>query len=288
MTDSGRAAEWAELLDALAPHPRLAERVIMLPGNHDLNVVDRANPARLDLPGSPSKRLRQMRALSAMESLQGFRARVVDQAAGHMGATLADVIEPYRARMVEFADAGTLTLSMALADLWARIFPMVIPPDPDDGLGIILLNSNAETHFSFTNALGLISAEQIKGIEVVVAQYPRARWLIGLHHHPVEYPGTAPALSVRIGTTLINGNWFVRRLRPLAGRAVLMHGHRHIDWIGECAGLLIVSAPSPVMDATDDLASYFYVQTLALAPNGRLRLLAPQRITVPGQPRADA
>jgi hypothetical protein len=165
---------------------------------------------------------------------------------------------------------------------------MVIPPDPDDGLGIILLNSNAETHFSFTNALGLISAEQIKGIEVVAAQYPRARWLIGLHHHPVEYPGTAPALSVRIGTTLINGNWFVRRLRPLAGRAVLMHGHRHIDWIGECAGLLIVSAPSPVMDATDDLASYFYVQTLALAPNGRLRLLPPQRITVPGQPRADA
>ena len=44
-----------------------------------------------------------------------------------------------------------------------------------------------------------------------------------------------------------------------------MHGHRHIDWIGECAGLLIVSAPSPVMSATDDLASYFYIQTFAVA-----------------------
>jgi hypothetical protein len=204
-----------------------------------------------------------------------------------VGARLADVIEPYRAQMMQFADAGALMLSLALADLWASVFPMIVPPDPDDGLGIILLNSNAETHFSFTNALGLISAEQIKRIEIVTAQYPRACWIIALHHHPVEYPRTAPALSVRIGTTLINGSWFVRRLRPMAGRIALMHGHRHIDWIGECAGLLIISAPSPVMDATDDLSTYFYIQTLALAPHGRLRLLSPQKIAVPGQDRAE-
>ena len=47
-----------------------AERMLMLPGNHDLNVVDRANPARLDLPMSPARRLRQMRALSAIASTQ--------------------------------------------------------------------------------------------------------------------------------------------------------------------------------------------------------------------------
>jgi len=287
MTDAGRSAEWAEFLDALALHPGLAERVVMLPGNHDLNVVDRANPARLDLPTSPSKRLRQMRTLSALTELQGTRVRVVDEVGGRLGARLAEVIEPYRARMAEFADAGPITLSLALADLWAKVFPLIVPPDPEDGLGIILLNSNAETHFSFTNALGLISAEQIKRIEIVAAQYPRACWIIALHHHPVEYPRSAPALSVRIGTTLINGSWFVRRLRPLAGRVVLMHGHRHIDWIGECAGLMIVSAPSPVMDTTDELASYFYIQTFAVAPHARLRLLAPQRITVAGEARAE-
>jgi hypothetical protein len=52
-------------------------------------------------------------------------------------------------------------------------------------------------------------------------------------------------LSERIGTALINGNWFVRSLQSLSGRAILMHGHRHIDWIGECAGLPIVSAALP-------------------------------------------
>ncbi|MFL6798447.1 MAG: metallophosphoesterase family protein [Xanthobacteraceae bacterium] len=287
MTDAGRSGEWAELLDALALYPRLLERVLMLPGNHDLNVVDRANPARLDLPIGPSKRLRQMRALSVLAALQGGRVRVVDRSGGHLGATLTAVVEPYRARIAEFADSGRLVLSPPLAELWAEIFPMVVAPEPEDGLGIILLNSNAETHFSFTNALGLISAEQIRGIEVVTAQYPRASWLIALHHHPVEYPLPAKALSERIGTALINGSWFARRLRPLAGRVVLMHGHRHIDWIGECAGLLIVSAPSPVMNATDDLASYFYIHTLATGARGRLRLLTPQRVTSAGEVRAD-
>jgi hypothetical protein len=282
MTDAGISAEWAEFLDIVAFHPTLAERMLLLPGNHDLNVVDRANPARLDLPTSPIKRLRQLRTLSAMEAIQGGRVRLVDHSAAGIGLALSDVLRPYRAQITEFADSGRLLLSMRLADLWAKVFPLVVPPEADDGLGIMLLNSNAETHFSFTNALGLISAEQVRGIEIVMAQYPRARWLIAFHHHPIEYPRAAKALSERIGTALINGSWFIRRLRRWAGRLALMHGHRHIDWIGECAGLVIISAPSPVMSAPDDLASYFYIHTFTDGPHGRLRMLAPERITVKG------
>ncbi|NBC95490.1 MAG: metallophosphoesterase, partial [Deinococcus-Thermus bacterium] len=51
MTDAGRSTEWAAVLDALERYPELRARTPMLPGNHDLNVIDRANPARLDLPG---------------------------------------------------------------------------------------------------------------------------------------------------------------------------------------------------------------------------------------------
>ena len=284
LTDAGISAEWAAFLDLIALYPGLAQRMLLLPGNHDLNVVDRANPARLDLPTSPIKRLRQLRTLSAMEAIQGRRVRVVDHAAGRIGATLSDTLKPYRAQIAEFADTGRLFLSVRLADLWAKVFPLVVPPEKDDGLGIMLLNSNSETHFSFTNALGLISAEQVRGIEIVTAQYPRARWLIALHHHPIEYPRPAKALSERIGTALINGSWFIRRLRRWAGRLVLMHGHRHIDWTGECAGLVIISAPSPVMSAPDDLPSYFYIQTFTDGPHGRVRMLAPERITVNGQP----
>src|SRR5215471_3459156 len=53
LTDAGRSTEWAEFLDLLRSHPKLAERVLILPGNHDVNIVDRSNPARLDTPTSP-------------------------------------------------------------------------------------------------------------------------------------------------------------------------------------------------------------------------------------------
>jgi predicted MPP superfamily phosphohydrolase len=282
ITDAGRAAEWAEFFDMIEAYPRLAERAIILPGNHDLNIVDRANPARMDLPGSPNIRLRQLRSLSAMGALQGARLKVIDRRTRRFSKGLDEALEPHRAEMARFADAARPRFSKALTETWARVFPMVLPPDGEDGLGLIVLNSNADTHFSFTNALGMISAEQMSGIETAVKQYPLACWVIALHHHVVEYPWKAKTLSERIGTALINGNWFVRKLKPLAGRAILMHGHRHIDWMGECAGLTILSAPSPVMEVTNDVATGFYIHTLATA-GGKLELLAPEWIEVPGE-----
>ena len=83
---------------------------------------------------------------------------------------------------------------------------MVLPPDKEDGLGIIVLNSNAETHFSFTNALGMVSGEQARALTMATAQYPRACWIVALHHHVIEYPQPAKELSERIGTACINGS----------------------------------------------------------------------------------
>lgn len=282
MTDCGRSTEWAEFLAALASHPKLAEQTLILPGNHDVNVVDRANPARLDLPISPGKRLRQMRALSAIVAVQGDKVRVVDSVTGRLGDTLSNTLVAHRSDIAAFADAGTLRLSAGLAQVWVDAFPMVLPPDAPDGLGIILLNSVAEAHFSFTNALGLVSAGQARKLATVTRLFPQARWIVALHHHLVEYPSPASVFSERIGTALINGSWFVRQLRSLGGRAVAMHGHRHIDWIGECSDMRIVSAPSPVMEATDDESTHFYIQRLAAGPEGRLCLLAPERIDISG------
>ncbi len=283
-TDAGRASEWAEFLDILADFPTLRERVLLLPGNHDLNIVDRANPARLDLSIGPNSRLRKIRTLSAINTIQGARVRVVDRATRRLGQTLSDALKDRTDQIAKFADTGRPNFSTAVSTLWNDIFPMVVPPRSDDGLGVILLNSNSDSHFSFTNALGMIPEEQMRGIELMARQYPRALWLIGLHHHVIEYPRAAKVLSERIGTALVNGNWFLRRLRPLANRAVLMHGHRHIDWIGECGGLIIVSAPSPVMEATNDLDTYFYIHTLEATETGTMRLQPPQRISVPGEP----
>jgi hypothetical protein len=282
MTDAGRASEWAAFLDAMALHPELAARTILLPGNHDVNIVDRANPARLDLPFSPNKRLRQVRTLSAMAAVQGDRVHVVDSL-GKPTATLHEALAPHRDAIVALAAHGGLRRAAVLRRLFDDLFPMILPPDTDDGLGIAILNSNAETHFSFTNALGLVSLEQTHRFERAAGHFPRARWIVALHHHVVEYPMPVKAFSERIGTALINGSWFVRRLAVLADRAVVMHGHRHIDWIGTCGPLKIISAPSPVMGATDDAATHFYIHTLAAGAGGRLDLLPPERVEIAGE-----
>ena len=71
--------------------------MLILPGNHDVNIVDRVNPARLDLPFSPVKTLRKMRALSAIAAVQGERvARRRASRAQRRGPALADALEPRR------------------------------------------------------------------------------------------------------------------------------------------------------------------------------------------------
>lgn len=282
LTDAGSATEWAEFLDLLAPYPELRALCVGLPGNHDLNVVDRANPARLDLPGSPLKRLRQMRMLSALCDLQGGKMQVFDTAARKPGVTLSNYLAPHRADIIDFADTGRRRLSRRLADVADAAFPMVMPPAAEDGFGMIVLDSNAATHFSFTNALGMISIPQAKAIEELAALYPKACWVIALHHHLVEYPHPAHALSERIGTALINGSYAVRRLQRLGGRALLMHGHRHTEWIGTVGNLIIVSAPSPVMDATDEEETHFLIHTVQQQADGRIALTEPETIRLAG------
>jgi hypothetical protein len=163
-------------------------------------------------------------------------------------------------------------------DVWTAAFPLVVPPATPEGLGVLLLDSNARTHFSFTNALGILPALQLREAERAMAEYPGARWLVCLHHHLVEYPRRGVKLADRIATALTNGHWVVSRLRRQAARVVVLHGHRHTDWSGTAAGLRILSAPSPVMGE-----GYFWVQGLAPGPGGALVLAGRARVEGQGE-----
>jgi 3',5'-cyclic AMP phosphodiesterase CpdA len=277
MTDAGLSAEWAVFLDIVASYPVLAQRMLILPGNHDINIVERAKTARRDQPVSPGKTLRKMRALSAIAAIAGDRVHVSGAAGEMTGPSLADALEPWRGEMEEFADTGGMSRSARLAKLWNDSFPLILPPVGDDGLGVALLDSNADANYSFTNALGMISTEQAWRLTASLDAYPRARWIIALHHHLAEYPAPVEAFSERIGTVLINGAWFLRVLRPYAARLVVMHGHRHIDWIGRCGKLKLISAPSPVMGPPNE-QTHFHVHSLAAARDGSMRLFAPQQV----------
>lgn len=283
MTDSGRSSEWAEFLDRLAEYPELSKRALILPGNHDVNVVDRTNPARLELPTSPLKQLRQMRVLSAMVAIQGDRAHTFDRDQRKIGSTLAVAVAPYQDTIASLANISRFQRSPELSRVWADSFPQIIPPKVDDGIGIVILNSNSQSNFSFTNALGFVPAEDTVALRHIFDQFPKAAWVVALHHHLMEYPMAVKSFSERIGTALINGSWLVRQLAPYADRLVVMHGHRHMDWIGRTGKLKIVSAPSQVMEARNTDATYCYIHTLGKMPDGSLALLPPQRIEIAGR-----
>ena len=63
-----------------------------------------------------------------------------------------------------------------------------------------------------------------------------------------------------------------------------MHGHRHVDWLGECGDFPIISAPSTVMGGAANAPTYFYIHTIARGTDGRLALRTPERIVVPAEP----
>jgi hypothetical protein len=276
MTDAGTSAEWVEFLDSLNRFPALAARALLLPGNHDVNIVDRANPARLDLPFSPIKALRRMRALSALAEVQGDR---VYASSGQATVSLTEALELWRPDIEAFADRSGFALSRRLQRLWKETFPLILPPEGENGLGVAILDSNADTHFSFTNALGMIPAEQVRRLFAALDAHHRAGWIVALHHHVTEYPRPVAAFSERIGTALINGSWFLRELKPYAERIVVMHGHRHVDWMGACGALAIVSAPSPVV-APERRDTHFYVHALTVGLDGRVSLHAPERVEI--------
>ncbi len=280
MTDAGSSAEWAEFLGILSRFPEIAARTLIAPGNHDVNIVDRANPARLDLPFSPMMALRRMRTLSAMAAVHGNR---VETFRDGRGVPLAQALEPERRHIEAFADRAGYGLSRRLKNVWAETFPMILPPASDDGLGVAVLDSNADTHFSFTNALGLIPVDQANRLKAAFDAYPRAGWIVALHHHVTEYPRPVAAFSERIGTALINGGWFLGELKPYARRIVVMHGHRHVDWAGACGALTIVSAPSPVMGA-ENRDTHFYVHRLTVAADGAVGLCEAERVEIAAEP----
>jgi 3',5'-cyclic AMP phosphodiesterase CpdA len=284
ITDAGTRAEWAEFLDLLRSYPQLRARLSFVPGNHDVNIVDRTNPGRLELPWSAGQALRKLRVLLALDAIQGERAYIVSRPSGTLGPSLREYLrEPKRAeRLRDLADKGKARGRAEIAAVWDTIFPLVEPAPTDDGYGLILLNSNARSHFSLTNGVGVIDPAQLRALESLLRKYPRRAWAILLHHQVVEYPVTSISLSDRMGLALVNAPDLVAALAPHASRILVFHGHRHWDWIGSCGGVVLCSAPSAMVGSQEKekKRGCFHVHQLALDRDGDLRLATTERVEV--------
>jgi 3',5'-cyclic AMP phosphodiesterase CpdA len=285
VTDAGTRAEWVEFLDLLRTCPEIRSRVLFVPGNHDVNIVDRTNTGRFDLPWSVGHALRRLRFVVALDDVQGERVHVVDQSSGAIGPTLREYLQEgdRPARLRDLAEQGTWRGRWEIARVWDAVFPLVVQPAEPGGCGVILLDSNARSHFSATNAVGVIGRAQLKKLRAILNAFPDRGWIILLHHHVVEYPVASVKLADRIALSLMNAPDVLRALARHATHVVIFHGHRHHDWIGTKGDVVLCSAPSVSLGSVgpDLYRGSFHVNELALTGGGAVRLMSSERVMVP-------
>jgi 3',5'-cyclic AMP phosphodiesterase CpdA len=285
ITDAGTRAEWAEFIDLLRSYPELRARLSFVPGNHDMNIVDRTNPGTLDLPWSTGQSLRKLRVVLALDAVQGDRTHVVNHASGALGPSLKDYLrEGGRAELLRaLAQRGALRGRWEMAKIWDAMFPLVEPAPDDDGYGLILLNSNAPSHFLLTNAIGIVNRSQLSALKSILRNSPRRAWMILLHHQVVEYPVASISLRYRIGLALVNAPDVLAAIAPYASRVLILHGHRHTDWIGTCGDVVLCSAPSASLGSSHGAEKYrgsFHVHEIASGADGGIRLITTERVKV--------
>jgi 3',5'-cyclic AMP phosphodiesterase CpdA len=284
VTDAGTRAEWVEFLDLLRDCPDIGSRVLFVPGNHDVNIVDRTNTGRFDLPWSVGHALRRLRFVVALDQVQGERVHVVDRMSGAIGPSLRDYLQDGErpARLRELAEHGTWRGRWEIASVWNAVFPLAVPPAEAGGCGVILLDSNARSHFSATNAIGVIGRTQLKKLRAILNAFPDRAWIILLHHHVVEYPVASVKLSDRIALSLMNAPDVLAALARHASHVVIFHGHRHHDWIGTTGDVVLCSAPSVSLGSVgaDLYHGSFHVNELALTGGGRMQLTSCERVMV--------
>jgi hypothetical protein len=281
ITDAGTRAEWTEFLDLLGHFPDLRSRMSLVPGNHDINIVDRTNTARPDLPWSSGKALRKLRFVFALDQIQGERAHLVDHKSGSLGPSLADYLRDGErpGLLRELAEHGSLRGRLEIAKVWKAIFPLVEPALEDEGYGVILLDSIAPSNVSLTNAVGVVSPTQLRALRSVLNGSNPGAWLILLHHQVVEYPVLGITLRDRIGLALMNGPDLLATITPHAARTVILHGHRHIDWVGITGDTVLCSAPSVTL-GPEEYRGRFSIHEFSVSPTSRIQLTANERVKV--------
>lgn len=284
VTDAGTRGEWVEFLDLLRRCPDIRSRVLFVPGNHDVNIVDRTNTGRFDLPWSVGHALRRLRFVVALDDVQGERVHVVDQMSGGLGPTLREYLQEgdRQTRLRDLAERGTWRGRWEIAQVWDAVFPLVVPSTESGGCGVILLDSNARSHFSATNAVGVIGRAELKKLRAILNAFPDRAWIILLHHHVVEYPVGSVKLADRIALSLMNAPDVLRTFARHATHVVIFHGHRHHDWIGTKGDVVLCSAPSVSLGSVgpDLYRGSFHINELALTGGGTVRLTSSERVMV--------
>ena len=130
----------------------------------------------------------------------------------------------------------------------------------------------------------VVNPAQLRALNGVLRSSPHSAWLILLHHQVVEYPVPGISLTDRVGLALLNAAALLEVIAPHAPRTLILHGHRHVDWIGTTGATVLCSAPSVTL-GPEKYRGRFAIHEFALGTDGSIQLTANERVKVTGSAR---
>jgi hypothetical protein len=216
VTDRGTAVAWRNFLDAIEDRG-LEDRTIMVPGNHDLGMVD-------PLDGRREKRHHVLRAdrfgIVHLANLLKFCEAFAETGGGRHGFVLGDdgpvayedawrdaerAVRPLVAALpttpVPTLSIKTLRTDRALLDSYEQqietardrllaLFPVAVPLDPfapgQDAVVFVLNSCASVSRHPTTNALGHVGRPQYRRLDRLARFFGQKVKLVALHHHDVR------------------------------------------------------------------------------------------------------
>ncbi|SMP59385.1 metallophosphoesterase family protein [Noviherbaspirillum suwonense] len=272
-TDTGDATEWERFKRYFGP---FKDRMVVAPGNHDLNIVGYGKGSLLTVTDLLyyEGRINRLRAyLCAANDIMGNRVRTLrsdvkgrPKALCSLQVALDDIKDERGSRQFEELNA---------------LFPLVVRvPSPHAVLYAIVWNTTRTSSLPTLNSLGKIDSgqmERLSGIaELLQKETAEPLALIHVLHHKVGMPveleyhfGTLTKWEHRVqfaSMTMQNASSLLRTIESLGADTVILHGHHHTRFAAHVMTrsepmIDVISAPSSTLHCEGHVQGESCVQT---------------------------
>jgi 3',5'-cyclic AMP phosphodiesterase CpdA len=273
VTDRGTAASWRSFLDAVEDRG-LQNRLILVPGNHDLALVDavvgRDHALRLDRFG-----------IVQLANLLKFAEAFAGTLGGQRGVVLVDgqprpFAEAWLAaeRLVRPLVAALPTMAVPPLHLYrwfkerraffayveqietARaalmtLFPVAVPLADQNAVVFVLNSVSRVSRHPALNAIGRIGRAQYQRLELLARTRPEPLKLVAVHHHIVRR-GEEQSIGFLHGLfakfTVLGDTAPLVKFCARHGVRAVLNGHRHLSYqLRLPSGTCLLAAPSSTM-----------------------------------------
>lgn len=297
VTDTGDCEEWRAFFEAYPAS--LLEKTVLVPGNHDFNILTRAI-GRAEDEDFLSRNVRLVRALAALDLVMGPRAIVFSKEG--KTETLRKTLRGEASSLLRFSRRPSpgfrsggdfferfLPMGGPLMPerLWDSVFPLTLEL-PARRVVFFVLDSNKRSSHILSNGFGAVGPGLLK-LMLLRKRYAGWRQIHLLHHHVALPPGQISKLELMArGLVLEDSSSFVRYLQS-SPRALVFHGHRHVRYEGRIGeSIQVVSASSSTLpDERSGAPPGFAIATVELAEDGA-KLVALEWFPSEGGPSARA